>query len=169
MSNPNKAELRRLCDEIENCGGIAKLMKGGLFASWVKLVSPSSVRALLDELEAKDNALLAITTRHFAESWSRRANDAKLDEYLSAGIAQLQAERDAALAELAQCRADSADVWGLAQGRADTIDELRAELEACKSQLQALIHISDATGWERHTCGEIAKARALLAKGVGNV
>ena len=37
-----------------------------------------------------------------------------------------------------------------------------AELEACKSQLRALIHISDATGWERHTCGEIAKARSLV-------
>ena len=37
-----------------------------------------------------------------------------------------------------------------------------AELEACKSQLRALIHISDATGLERHTCGEIAKARALV-------
>jgi hypothetical protein len=37
-----------------------------------------------------------------------------------------------------------------------------AELEACKSQIRALIHISDATGWERHTCGEIAKARSLV-------
>ncbi|WP_061238197.1 hypothetical protein [Ectopseudomonas composti] len=42
--------------------------------------------------------------------------------------------------------------------------DVLAELEAYKSQLRALIHISDATGWERHTCGEIAKARALLAK-----
>lgn len=41
-------------------------------------------------------------------------------------------------------------------------DAALAELEACKSQLRALIHISDATGWERHTCGEIAKARALV-------
>lgn len=37
-----------------------------------------------------------------------------------------------------------------------------AELEAYKRQLQALINISDATGWERHTCGEIAKARKLI-------
>lgn len=43
-----------------------------------------------------------------------------------------------------------------------------AELEACRNQIRALIHISDATGWERHTCGEIAKARALLAKEAPN-
>lgn len=41
-------------------------------------------------------------------------------------------------------------------------DAALAELEACKSQIRALIHISDATGWERHTCGEIAKARSLV-------
>lgn len=43
-------------------------------------------------------------------------------------------------------------------------DAALTELEAYKSQLRALIHISDATGWERHTCGEISKARNLLEK-----
>ena len=41
-------------------------------------------------------------------------------------------------------------------------DAALAELEAYKNQLRALIHISDATCWERHSCGEIAKARKLL-------
>ncbi|HCH7473832.1 TPA: hypothetical protein NQI75_006140 [Pseudomonas aeruginosa] len=41
-------------------------------------------------------------------------------------------------------------------------DRLKAENEALRESLQALIHISDATGWEDHTCGEIAKARAAL-------
>lgn len=36
--------------------------------------------------------------------------------------------------------------------------ELIAEVE----RLQALIHISDATGWEERSCGEIAKARKAL-------
>ncbi|WP_395504740.1 hypothetical protein [Ectopseudomonas hydrolytica] len=125
MTNPNKAELRRLCDEIENCGGIARLMKGGLFSSWIELVSPSSVRALLDECDRLQATCGGLD----------RQNDAIAEE-----IGKVTAERDAAL----------------------------AELEACKSQLRALIHISDATGWERHTCGEIAKARALLAKEASN-
>lgn len=41
------------------------------------------------------NSLLAITARHFAESWKKRTSDAELEQYLSAGIAQLEAERDA--------------------------------------------------------------------------
>ena len=40
------------------------------------------------------NSLLAITTRHFAEGWKKRTSDAELEQYLSAGIAQLEAERD---------------------------------------------------------------------------
>ncbi|MFW5185942.1 ead/Ea22-like family protein, partial [Pseudomonas aeruginosa] len=47
----------------------------------------------------------------------------------------------------------------------DEIDRLKAENEALRESLQALIHISDATGWEDHTCGEIAKARAALEGG----
>lgn len=57
-------------------------------------------------------------------------------------------QKDAAYAECKALRAER--------------DAALAELEACKSQIRALIHISDATGWERHTCGEIAKARSLV-------
>ncbi|HBO0350720.1 ead/Ea22-like family protein [Pseudomonas aeruginosa] len=49
-----------------------------------------------------------------------------------------------------------------AKRRAEERDRLKAENEALRESLQALIHISDATGWEDHTCGEIAKARAAL-------
>lgn len=49
-----------------------------------------------------------------------------------------------------------------AKRRAEDRDRLKAENEALRESLQALIHISDATGWEDHTCGEIAKARAAL-------
>lgn len=94
----NRAELRRLAEAAPE----------NLDDDWMGLkrtemraaLTPSVVLSLLDELDAKDNTLLALTTRHFAESWSRRSTDAKLDEYLSAGIAQLQEERDAAMAEL---------------------------------------------------------------------
>ncbi|HHF0638467.1 MULTISPECIES: hypothetical protein [Pseudomonas] len=49
-----------------------------------------------------------------------------------------------------------------AKRRAEERDRLKAENEALRESLQALIHISDATGWEEHSCGEIAKARKAL-------
>lgn len=42
---------------------------------------------------------------------------------------------------------------------------LISEVERLRERLQALIHISDATGWEEHSCGEVAKARAALEGG----
>lgn len=56
-------------------------------------------------------------------------------------------------------------VGPLALGAEQAMDErerLKAENEALRTRLKALIHISDATGWEDHTCGEISKARAAL-------
>lgn len=50
--------------------------------------------ALEAECERLKNLLLAITARHFAEGWKKRTSDAELEQYLSAGIAQLEAERD---------------------------------------------------------------------------
>ncbi|WP_338523346.1 hypothetical protein NUH87_26700 [Pseudomonas batumici] len=44
-----------------------------------------------------------------------------------------------------------------------TVLALIAENEALRKSLKGLIHISDATDWEQHTCGEIARARSLLA------
>lgn len=41
-------------------------------------------------------------------------------------------------------------------------DNLKAENEALRKRLEGLVHVSDATGWEKHTCGEIARAKALL-------
>lgn len=59
-------------------------------------------------LEAKcanlENSLLAITARHFAESWKKRTSDAELEQYLSAGIAQLESERAALEAECERLR-----------------------------------------------------------------
>ncbi|WP_240122654.1 ead/Ea22-like family protein [Pseudomonas aeruginosa] len=49
-----------------------------------------------------------------------------------------------------------------AKRRTEERDQFKEENEALRESLQALIHISDATGWEDHTFGEIAKARAAL-------
>ncbi len=51
----------------------------------------SAVTAERDRLES---ALIQTTTRHFAQQWKDRADDKKLDECLSEGIAMLEAERD---------------------------------------------------------------------------
>ena len=64
--------------------------------------------ALEAECERLQNLLLAITTRHFAEGWKKRTSDAELEQYLSAGIAQLEAERDT----LRQQRDKLAEVLG---------------------------------------------------------
>ena len=61
----------------------------------VEVVTASDYAALESECANLKNSLLAITARHFAESWKKRTNDAELEQYLSAGIAQLEAERDA--------------------------------------------------------------------------
>ena len=61
--------------------------------------------ALEAECERLKNSLLEITARRFAESWKKRTSDAELEQYLSAGIAQLEAERDALAAELAAMKA----------------------------------------------------------------
>lgn len=61
----------------------------------------------------------AILTKvlHLTESWKRRASDKELEQYLSAGIAQIEAERDNLRAELA---ASAQDVEGV-------VEALRAE------------------------------------------
>lgn len=51
--------------------------------------------ALEAECARLKNSLLAIAARRFAEGWKKRTSDADLEQYLSAGIAQLEAERDA--------------------------------------------------------------------------
>lgn len=52
-----------------------------------------------------EHRLMRVMTRHFAEAWSKRDTDKTLEGYLSAGIAELEGERDAALEEVAALRA----------------------------------------------------------------
>ena len=61
----------------------------------VEVVTARDYAAIEAECANLKNSLLAITARHFAESWKKRTSDAELEQYLSAGIAQLGAERDA--------------------------------------------------------------------------
>lgn len=182
MTNPNKAELRRLAEAAtpgqwvtdgedigiggnvigvyvahEDGGRIGQVFANCLVptdakcranAAFMAAANPAAVLSLLDELEAKDNTLLAITTRHFAESWSRRATDAKLDEYLSAGITQLEAERDAALAEREELR---------------RLLEcfVRGESDSDENQSERHMYVTEAQSLLAHMGGEI-KAHTLV-------
>lgn len=125
----NRTELRAAAESMVSGKTISVYEAGQLVVKWSQLAHPAAILSLLDELDAKDNTLLALTTRHFAESWSRRSTDAKLDEYLSAGIAQLQEERDAAFSQHAR---DSATLRELCQARDDARKERNAALADAK-------------------------------------
>jgi len=50
-----------------------------------------------------------------------------------------------------------------AQDVVDAIHSMQVRCAELSKSLKTLIHISNATNWEVHTCGEIDKARNLLA------
>ncbi|WP_343577988.1 hypothetical protein [Pseudomonas sp.] len=88
--------------------------------------------AKLEAENARLNGLLLeLATRHFAESWSKRSNDKQLEEYLSLGIAQLEAETQALRDERNQ----------LFVSRNNLIEEcncLRSELADSQGEVAAL-------------------------------
>ncbi|HEJ2170550.1 TPA: hypothetical protein ACKP5U_003288 [Pseudomonas aeruginosa] len=49
-----------------------------------------------------EHRMMGMMTRHFAEAWRNRDTQKALDGYLSAGIAQLEQERDAALDKISK-------------------------------------------------------------------
>ena len=61
-----------------------------------------AIAELREECERLRNCLLEVTVRHFSESLKRRSSDKELEQYLSDGIAQLEAERDTLLQQLAE-------------------------------------------------------------------
>lgn len=70
---------------------------------------------------------------------------------------------------LGECDCISAKL-ARATNKAELYDKVMAECvnlqgdnDALRQNLQTLVHISDATNWEEHSCGEIARARDLLS------
>lgn len=53
-----------------------------------------------ERADTLEHRMMGMMTRHFAEAWRNRDTQKALDGYLSAAIAQLEQERDAALAEV---------------------------------------------------------------------
>lgn len=72
----------------------------------------AEAKALREEVAAAseregilEHRLMRVMTQHFAEAWRKRDTDKTLEGYLSAGIAALERERDAALEQVAALRA----------------------------------------------------------------
>ncbi|SUC58847.1 Uncharacterised protein [Pseudomonas aeruginosa] len=87
-----------------------------------------------------EHRMMGMMTRHFAEAWRNRDTQKALDGYLSAGIAQLEQERDAAQARVAELemllRKLSAN--GLMQfSTADEEKAVRAALSGAQAQHSA--------------------------------
>ncbi|MDP5858760.1 hypothetical protein P3858_29680 [Pseudomonas aeruginosa] len=55
-----------------------------------------------ERADALEHRMMGMMTRHFVETWRNRDTEKALDGYLSAGIAQLEQDRDAALARVAE-------------------------------------------------------------------
>ncbi|MDI3943768.1 hypothetical protein QK430_27310 [Pseudomonas aeruginosa] len=97
----------------------------------------AKLQAAEDRADTLEHRMMGMMTRHFAETWRNRDTEKALDGYLSAGIAQLEQNRDAALARGAeldkQCRDDVARALGLrpSQDRGFAWSYLLASIKSC--------------------------------------
>lgn len=147
MDKLNKQELRRLAGEASQ-GKWQHATEQGQIGS---VECSGAVMVQVQQMKRGDNA-------------QRNANAAFIAAANPAAILSL-------LDELEQCRADANDVWGLAQGRADAIDQLRAELEQyrkdaeryrwLKEQWHGFQHYRDSTGTVANVDREIDEAIAV--------
>lgn len=98
----------------------------------------SAVTAERDRLESM---LIRTATRHFAQQWKDRADDKKLDECLSEGIAMLEAERDQLRAEVEALRKDAVR-WRYVRLQGDDthwLNLLRVDLEDFGGNINAAV------------------------------
>lgn len=100
---------------------------------YLQVAMPKTILALLEEIERLD-----MDNRSLKGSCSRLGAE-------HAGMSRLYKKANRMQFEARQER-----------------DQLKAENDELRKRLEGLVHVSDATGWEEHTCGEIAKARTLL-------
>ncbi|HGW5815175.1 TPA: ead/Ea22-like family protein [Pseudomonas aeruginosa] len=133
-------------------------------AEWIAAANPAAVLELIAEVERlrKVEALQKQVNEHY-KRWYRECIDEPFDTWLKDDATHWIGEQDAAFQAWQYLHENK--IWLMKERieeHEQERDRLKAENEALRESLQALIHISDATGWEDHTCGEIAKARAAL-------
>ena len=124
MSDPIQEIARQLHIQTLGDGLLAKIRQT-IDLLQEAAVERDALRAEAAALRAENarlqNALLEVTARRFAESWKKRTSDADLEQYLSAGIAQLEAERDA----LRQQRDKLAQVLGNVEREHELIRQMK--------------------------------------------
>lgn len=128
----------------------------------VLLAAASRIRrqeANIDKLRAESlhiNNAIAIAASSDAESLAEQCRGLLTErDDLKAELAGLRTGFDAQNEVIAGLKAENA--------RSSEREILQlAESEALLKCLEGLVHVSNATGWEEHTCGEIAKARRLI-------
>ncbi|HEJ1982829.1 ead/Ea22-like family protein [Pseudomonas aeruginosa] len=127
-------------------------------AEFIAAANPNTILALLDEIDG----MKASGWRNHSVNYARAE---KCPQTLETSQAAWDRDQELIEEQRQQIARDSQTINQLRQklqsAEVDR-DRLKAENDALRESLQALIHISDATGWEDHTCGEIAKARAAL-------
>lgn len=147
IAQPAEAEGDRIASGFVILDGMA-FSKEEILAQRVDLCNAlESLSAVTAERDRLESMLIRTATRHFALQIKDRADDKKLDECLSEGIAMLEAERD----RLQQFEAaynewhdktewvqKTAKAHELGKHRADVlkdrIDQLRAEVEALRNE-----------------------------------
>ncbi|MFF6510743.1 hypothetical protein ACET47_05965 [Pseudomonas aeruginosa] len=100
----------------------------------------AKLQAAEDRADTLEHRMMGMMTRHFAEAWRNRDTQKALDGYLSAGIAQLEQERDAALAEVERLRQFERICEGLPQDAIDggwTVQGIRCYAKRLEDQLKS--------------------------------
>lgn len=114
----------------------------------------SAVTAERDRLESM---LIRTTTRHFAQQWKDRADDKRLDECLSEGIAMLEAERD-------RLREDRDSQQRVCIAEMEKVSQLRVEVERLRPvvrEFAGFFSSDNPRHWELHA---LADGAAMAAK-----
>ncbi|WP_409287915.1 hypothetical protein [Pseudomonas aeruginosa] len=109
----------------------------------------AELQAAEDRADTLEHRMMGMMTRHFAEAWRNRDTQKALDGYLSAGIAQLEQQRDAALSEVERLRQFERICEGLPQDAIDggwTVQGIRAHSKQLEEQLKvALARVAELT------------------------
>ncbi|WP_410525447.1 hypothetical protein [Pseudomonas aeruginosa] len=102
----------------------------------------AELQAAEDRADTLEHRMMGMMTRHFAEAWRNRDTQKALDGYLSAGIAQLEQQRDAALSEVERLRQFERICEGLPQDAIDggwTVQGIRAHSKQLEEQLKVAL------------------------------
>ncbi|MDG3877260.1 hypothetical protein L5B10_25520 [Pseudomonas aeruginosa] len=115
-----------------------------------------------------EHRMMGMMTRHFAETWRNRDTEKALDGYLSAGIAQLEQERDAALANVDALAVQVLKLGGtisFAHHRTDQAGQVPQAWLDVQAERRRQV---EAEGWtpehdDEHSHGQMARAAACYA------